>query len=254
VTALVWRQSGAPAHGWVTDEKPQISSLVVLPYIFGVLSLPADDVLLAGLRAGDEATFARLVDAWSPGMLRLARSFVSTADSAAEVVQDTWLAVIEGLDRFEGRSALKTWVYRILVNTAKKRGVRESHSVPLTSLLPSDADRGPTVDPARFRGPDDEWAGHWQEVPPAWPSPESRVLAGELRDRIERALAQLPARQRIVITLRDVEGYSAEEVCDILQLSAGNQRVLLHRARSALRQALEDYYAPRVARAGGRHE
>jgi RNA polymerase sigma-70 factor (ECF subfamily) len=201
---------------------------------------PSDAELVARLRDGDEAAFALILDAWSDGLVRLARDFVSTDDSAVEVVQETWLAVIQGIARFEGRSSLKTWMYRILVNTAKRRGQRESRSVPWSSLLTAE-DNGPTVDPARFRGPGDPYEGHWREYPSRWPSPEQEALAGEIRTHVAAALARLPSRQRIVITLRDVEGYSAEEVCSILEISAANQRVLLHRARAFVRGELETY-------------
>lgn len=200
--------------------------------------LPADDLLVARLRDGDEAAFALLLDRWSGGLLRLARSFVSTEASAAEVVQETWLAVIEGIDRFEGRSSLKTWVYRILTNTAKRRGLREYRVVPLTSV----DDSGPTVDPGRFRPAEDPFPGHWWEFPAAWPTPEGGLLLTETRKRLAAALAELPDRQRLVITLRDVEGYSSEEVCELLEITRANQRVLLHRARAFLRGKLEEYY------------
>jgi RNA polymerase sigma-70 factor (ECF subfamily) len=203
-------------------------------------ALPPDEVLVARLRDRDEAAFALVLDAWSAGLVRLARSFVSTTDSAHEVAQETWVSVIKGLDGFEGRSSLKTWVYRILVNTAKRRAVRESRSVPLSSIA---EDQGPTVDPALFRGPGDPWPGHWWEFPAPWPAPEPAALGGEIRVRLRAALDRLPARQRVVITLRDVEGYSAEEVCAILDLSATNQRVLLHRARAAVRADLAEYFA-----------
>jgi RNA polymerase sigma-70 factor (ECF subfamily) len=203
--------------------------------------LPPDEVLVAGLRAGDDAMFALLLDAWSAGMLRLARAFVSTPDSAAEVVQDAWLGVIEGVDRFAGRSSLKTWVYRILVNTAKRRRDRERRTVPWSSLGP--ADRGPTVDPERFQGPDEPYPGHWREFPEPWPSPEQHALATETRARVAAAVERLPERQQVVITLRDVEGYDAAEVCAILEISAANQRVLLHRARAFVRAELERYFA-----------
>ena len=147
---------------------------------------------MARLRDRDEAAFALVLDAWSAGLVRLARSFVSTADSATEVVQETWLAVIQGLDGFEGRSSLKTWVYRILVNTAKRRGAKESRSVPWSSLPAADDD-GPTVDPARFRGPGDPWPGHWWEFPAPWPAPEPAALGGEVRARL-RAAARTAAR------------------------------------------------------------
>jgi RNA polymerase sigma-70 factor (ECF subfamily) len=203
--------------------------------------LPADDELVAGLRAGDDALFGLVLDAWSAGMLRLARAFVSTPDSAAEVVQDAWLGVIEGIDRFAGRSSLKTWVYRILVNTAKRRRDRESRTVPWSSLGPGD--HGPAVDPDRFQGQDEPFPGHWREFPAPWPSPEQHTLAAETRATVAAAVERLPPRQRVVIVLRDVEGYSSEEVCSILEISAANQRVLLHRARSVVRAELERYFA-----------
>jgi RNA polymerase sigma-70 factor, ECF subfamily len=205
-----------------------------------VTALPPDEVLVARLRERDEAAFALVLDAWSAGLARLARSFVSTTESASEVVQETWLAVITGLDGFEGRSSLKTWVYRILVNTAKRRAIRESRSVPLSSVA---EDHGPTVDPALFRGPRDPWPGHWWEFPAPWPAPEPAALGSELTARLRAALERLPARQRVVITLRDVEGYGSAEVCEILGLTAANQRVLLHRARAAVRAELAEYYA-----------
>jgi RNA polymerase sigma-70 factor (ECF subfamily) len=203
--------------------------------------LPPDGELLARLRAGEEASFALVLDSWSGGMLRLARSFVSTPDSAAEVVQDAWLAVLSNIDRFEGRAALKTWVYRILVNTAKRRAAQESRTVPRSSLTPEPS--GPTVDPDRFQSADEPYPGHWRQMPLPWPSPEQRALDEELRSHLERALAALPDRQRIVITLRDVEGYPADEVCSMLDISAANQRVLLHRARGYVRAELEAYFA-----------
>lgn len=215
-----------------------------------VSALPPDEVLIARLRVGDEAAFALLLDSWSRSMLRVARSFVSTYDSAEEVVQDTWVAVIKGIDRFEARSSLRTWVYRILVNTAKTRGVREKRTVPVASLLPAGSDEGPTVDPARFQGPDGEHPGHWRSFPADWPSPENAALTGEFRRTMAQALEELPDRQRIVITLRDVEGYPAEEVCDLLGISAANQRVLLHRARAAMRGRLESYFAAASADEG----
>lgn len=196
--------------------------------------LPADDVLVAGLRSGDEATFSSLLDSWSPSMLRLARAFVSTDASAEEVVQDTWLAVIRGVQGFHGASSLRTWVYRILVNTAKKRGVKEKRTIPWTSVEP---DGGPTVDPSRFRAAADSYPGHWREFPEPW------VLDGELRSVVGRALDELPERQRVVVALRDVEGHTSEEVCALLEISPANQRVLLHRGRALVRNRLEAYFA-----------
>lgn len=196
--------------------------------------LPQDADIVAALRSGDETMFAALLDAWSRNMLWLARAYVSTDDSAQEVLQDTWLGVLRGLAGFQGRSAFRTWVYRILVNTAKKRGASESRTVPWSSL------DSPTVDPARFRD------GHWKEFPSAWPSPEGAALAAETREQIDAALAGLPPRQRAVITLRDAEGYSSAEVCAILEITAINQRVVLHRARAAVREHMDKYLERRA--------
>jgi RNA polymerase sigma-70 factor (ECF subfamily) len=204
--------------------------------------------LLHRLRAGDRAAFAELVDGWSPALLRVALLHVSTRASAEEVVQETWLAVITQLDRFEGRSSLKTWVFRILENLARTRGQREARSVPWSTAFPEprDPDDGrPTVDPARFRGPDDRWPGGWAVAgrPAAWhPPPEDAAVAAELRRHLGAALAELPERQRVVVELRDVHGLSSEEVCERLALTPANQRVLLHRARARLRARLEDVY------------
>ena len=200
-----------------------------------------EDVLLTRLRAGDDAAFVQVLDAWSPAMLRVARRTVPTPDLADEVVQDTWLAVLEGLGGFEGRSSLKTWVFRILLNKAQRLGGRERRTVPYSSLTAED--EGPTVDPSRFQGPNEPYPGHWREWPAPWPDPEDAALAGELRRRAGAALAELPERQRMVIALRDVEGYDAAEVCSILDITAANQRVLLHRARAHVRRRLESYVA-----------
>lgn len=199
--------------------------------------VPPDAELVARLRARDEATFALLLDEWSGGMTRLARTFVSTDASAAEVVQETWLAVIQGIDRFEQRSSVKTWVYRILTNTAKRRGVREHRITPMTSLT----DAGPTVAPDRFQQQGEPHPGHWREFPEAW-QPERFAMAAEVHTELAAPLAELPERQRVVITLRDVEGCTANEVCELLEISAANQRVLLHRARAYVRGKLEEYF------------
>ena len=202
-----------------------------------------DQDLIGSLRAGDEAAFAHLVQTWSPSMLRLARQFVSTSQSAEDAVQDTWLGMLNGLDRFEGRASLRTWTFTILVNRAKSRGVRESRTVVDLRAADDGSDR-PTVDPDRFRGPDDRYPGGWtpEGVPQPWHEPEQRAIADETLGLIEQALERLPARQRIVVTMRDVQGFSADEVCDLMELSPGNQRILLHRGRGALRAALEEYY------------
>ena len=200
----------------------------------------SDDVaLVTRLRAGDEQTFAALVDGWSGWMLRLARQHVATLSVAEEVVQETWLAVLEGLDRFRGEASLRTWVYRILVNQAKGRGVRERRTVPFASLAPEDD--GPTVDPARFQGAGEPFPGGWRQFPEEWP--EQVALSREVHDVVTGALTGLPARQRLVVALRDLDGQSAEEVCDLLDISAGNQRVLLHRGRAVVRAHLERYFS-----------
>src|SRR5690349_5654772 len=208
----------------------------------------SDEVIVGRLRERDEKAFVALVDSWSRGMLRAARAYVATAESAEDVVQETWLAVLRGIDRFEGRSSLRTWVYRILVNIAKTRGVQDSRTVPVPDFTPGLAgdDTGPTVDPSRFRGPDDPYPGHWKEFPKPWPPVETEIAQREVRSRIAGAVGELPHRQRIVITLRDIEGYSSDEVCTILAISAANQRVLLHRARAAVRGRLEEYFSAQM--------
>lgn len=213
----------------------------VLDAISGKGALPADAVIVARLRDRDEAMFTVMIDAWSPGMLRAARSYVADEHAAQDVVQEAWLGVLRGIGGFRERSSLRTWIYRILINCAKTRGVRDSRTVPVSSLAPTAEDYGPTVDPARFGGPDDPYPRHWRDEPLAWPSPEDETLAAETRRHLGAALAALPDRQRIVVTLRDVEGYNGNEVCDLLTISAANQRVLLHRGRAALRTALENY-------------
>jgi RNA polymerase sigma-70 factor, ECF subfamily len=208
---------------------------------------PAQTALLERLRAGDPSAFAELVDTWSPMLLRVARLYVSTRASAEEVVQDTWLAVIEQLDRFESRSSLRTWVFRILENQARTRGVRDARSLPWSSAFGGDAleDAGPAVDPSRFRGPADRWPGGWTPAgrPARWqPPPEDAAVASEMRRELGAALAELPARQRTVVELRDVHGLTSVEVCERLGVSPANQRILLHRGRARLRARLEDVY------------
>lgn len=210
----------------------------------GGMAAVDDAQLLDRLRAGDERAFGEIVREWSPLLLRVAGSFVSTHASAEECVQEAWLGVIRGLDRFEGRSRLRTWVVGILVNVARRRGERDSRVMLWAAF---DEEAGPTVDPRRFRGPDERWAGGWTEqgAPREW-EPEAMLLAGESMQLLMRGLEELPPRQRAVVTLHDVHGLSADEVCTVLELSAGNQRVLLHRGRARLRQLLEDYHRPRV--------
>jgi len=194
--------------------------------------------LLSRLRAGDERAFAALVDRCHGTMLAVAQAHVRTRASAEEVVQEAWLGVIRGLDRFEGRSSLKTWILRIVVNTAKTRGVREARSLPFASLEPDD----PAVSPDRFRGPEDPYTGGWKVFPGNWQLlPEETLHQRETLDVIVAAISSLPPAQRTVIRMRDVEGFSSDEVCDALGVSEGNQRVLLHRARSRVRSALEQH-------------
>jgi RNA polymerase sigma-70 factor (ECF subfamily) len=194
----------------------------------------ADRRTLAALRDGDEATFRELVERYNGSLMRLAMSYVRTRGAAEEAVQDTWLGVVRGLPRFEGRSSLRTWIFRILVNQARTRGVRESRSVPLSAL--SDGD--PAVEPDRFL-PDGRWATPPRSLADV---PESVLLSAEARAMVLAAIDELPPSQRDVITLRDVEGWSAAEVRDALGLSAANERVLLHRARSKVRARLEPYF------------
>jgi RNA polymerase sigma-70 factor (ECF subfamily) len=196
--------------------------------------------LVDALRAGDESAFTRLVEEYTPGMLRLARMFVSNRAVAEDVVQDAWLGVVKGIDRFEGRSSLKTWIYRILTNTAKTRAVREGRSIPFSALAGEDEEGA--VDPDRFLGDESRFPGHWGAPPQRW-EPERRLLSSETLAVIEREIEKLPPNQAIVVTMRDVEGFDAEDVRNALDVSETNQRVLLHRARTKLRRALEEYLA-----------
>jgi RNA polymerase sigma-70 factor, ECF subfamily len=199
-----------------------------------------DQHTLAALRAGDEKAFLVIVQRLHPSMLRVASAFVSSRAVAEEVVQETWLGVLKGLAQFEGRSSLRRWIFGILANCARSRGVREARSVPLSSLG-REEDEGPAVDPSRFRPPDDShWPGHWSAPPVPWA--EEQLLRREAVEAAERAVESLPASQRAVITLRDVEGCDSKEVCETLGISEANQRVLLHRARSKVRAALEHHF------------
>jgi RNA polymerase sigma-70 factor (ECF subfamily) len=199
---------------------------------------------LDALRRGDEDAFMRLVALYQAALLHLALVYVGNRAVAEEVVQETWLAVLQGLDRFEGRSSLKTWIFRILVNIAKTRAQREGRSVPFSSLpdLELESD-DPAVEPSRFRPSTDEWPGNWASLPRKWDTvPEQALLSRETLTRIERAIQALPPGQRAVIRMRDVDGCTSAEVCNILGIAETNQRVLLHRARSRVRHALEAYF------------
>ena len=201
-----------------------------------------DARLVAALRAGDEQAFAVLVRRYGGLMLRVARLYVPSRAVAEEVVQEAWLGVLRGLERFEGRSSLRTWLLHIVANLARTRAVREARSIPFSALAGAELEaEGPSVPPERFRGPQDRWAGHWTTLPEPWNRPEHELLSAETRAQIVLAIDALPEQQRRVITLRDVEGCSAAEVCNVLELSETNQRVLLHRARTKVRQALDDY-------------
>jgi RNA polymerase sigma-70 factor (ECF subfamily) len=205
---------------------------------------PEEQRLVEALRNGDEDAFMLVVERYGPSLLRVALLFVPSRAVAEEVVQETWLAVLAGIDRFEGRSSFKTWLFRILTNRAKTRGVREARSVPFSALAPSEAaGNEPAVDPERFLPAyHPTRAGAWATPPSEWTeTPEERLLGGETRRVIEGAIAALPPAQRAVITLRDVEGWPSEEVVDALGITDGNQRVLLHRARSRVRAALDEY-------------
>ncbi|HZC14729.1 MAG TPA: sigma-70 family RNA polymerase sigma factor [Thermoleophilaceae bacterium] len=195
------------------------------------------------MRRGDADGFATVVDRHSPAMIRVAMAYVPTRAAAEEAVQETWIAVMRGIDRFEGRSSLKTWIFRILTNLAMRAGARERRSTPFAALAQAEDTGEPSVDPDRFLPADHElFPGHWAMMPVRWPTPEEGLLAGEVREVIAAAIADLPVAQRTVIALRDIEGWSSEEVCEALEISAGNQRILLHRARSRVRNAIEDYY------------
>jgi RNA polymerase sigma-70 factor (ECF subfamily) len=207
----------------------------------------ADDVtytdadLVALLRAGDEAAISQLVEQWSPTMFRLARSFVDSPQSAEDVVQEAWLGMLSGLARFEGRSSLRTWMFTILVNRARTRGAREARTVPQPPL----GARGEPNADDWFPCPSGEAGRTWSSIDVAsrWDTaPESAVLSREALQQLDRGVSALPSRQRQVVTMRDIIGMSAEEVCAALGVSAANQRVLLHRARVALRAALAGYY------------
>ncbi|MBA3416243.1 MAG: sigma-70 family RNA polymerase sigma factor [Chloroflexia bacterium] len=196
--------------------------------------------LLRALRGGDEATFAALLDRYQAAMVRLAMVYVSAPAVAEEVVQETWIGVIQGVDRFEGRSSLKTWLFRILTNQAKRRGAREDRTVPFSFLARRDADREPVVDPGRFFPASHPDAGHWVDELVDWRRlPEEDLLSEETRALVRRTIDCLPKGQRLVMAMRDIEGWTAGEVCAVLRISETNQRVLLHRARSKVRRAIE---------------
>lgn len=199
-----------------------------------------DGILVKALCTRDVEAFEYLIDSYHGPLVRIARMYVPSSAVAEEVVQETWLAVIEGIDRFEQRSSLKTWLYRILVNIARRRGVLEQRSVPFAHDAIVGSERA--VDRRRFRH-FGKHAGHWKQPPDPWPDPESRALDAEMLALVQSATEELPRAQREVLTLRDILGWTSAEVCEALDISDANQRVLLHRGRSRVRAALERYYA-----------
>ena len=204
---------------------------------------PTDELeLVLALRAGDEDAFTDLVNRYQAQMVKIALAYVPSHAIAEEVVQEAWLGVLNGIGRFEQRSQLKTWIMRIVMNRAKRRGAQEARTIPISAIRDEGADRETSVEPDRFRGQSDQWPGHWLVAPAGWSGiPEDRLLSKETLAHVGKALEALPESQREVITLRDVLGYSSAEVCNVLAISETNQRVLLHRARSRVRAAVERY-------------
>jgi RNA polymerase sigma-70 factor, ECF subfamily len=211
------------------------------------VSLSAEEeILVEALLAGDESAFMSLVDRYGPVMLRLARSYVGSSAVADEVVQEAWLSVIRSLPRFQGRSSLKTWILRILKNIASRRAAQERRAVPFSALEELENESGkPSMEPERFLDPGNRWAGHWSSAPRRFGDlPEEKLLSRTALAIVESEMLALPPNQRAVIELRDVEGWEAREVCELLEISEANQRVLLHRARSKVRLALERHLEP----------
>jgi RNA polymerase sigma-70 factor (ECF subfamily) len=229
----------APRLGWIGRARTYSVALVTDAPVEERQQAAADEAaLIARLRAGDERAFEDVVNRFYPSMLAVARGYVRSRSVAEEVVQEAWLAVLNGLDRFESRSSLRTWVLRIVANTAQTRGIREARVVPVSSLQ-SKGDE-PTVGPERFRGAGDPFPEHWWSYPTDWRTvPESKLLSQETLDIVKAAIDELPDLQRAVITMRDVADCDSQDVCQMLAISEGNQRVLLHRARARVRSALE---------------
>ena len=207
----------------------------------GVHVADDDAVLVARLRDGDERAFEEATASFHPAMFAVARRYVRVRSDAEEVVQEAWLGVLKGLGRFEGRSKLRTWVLQIVANIARDRAVREARSLPFSTFEAEEVE--PAVEADRFRGAGEPYPGGWRSFPTDWRAlPEERLLARETLDLVDRAITELPDAQRIVITLRDVTGCTAAEVCELLEVSEGNQRVLLHRARARVRAQLEGHF------------
>ncbi len=240
--ASTWRPRPDSVRAAVPAPEPDADAPERLP--------DPDAALVARLRARDEAAFVELVDRYGAAMARVARLYVRDRAVVEEVVQETWLGVLQGLDRFEERSSFKTWLFRILANRARTRGTREARTMPVSALAAAEAGSGePAVDPDRFLdAAHGRYPGHWSAPPRAWESlPEERLLSQETLGHLSAAIEALPPAQREVIRLRDVDGWDAAEVCAALGLTQGNQRVLLHRARAKVRNALEGYLDPQLA-------
>ena len=211
--------------------------------VAGMVASADDWRLVKALRSGDETAFVSLLDRYHASLTRLAAMYVPDHATAEEVVQETWIGVLKSIHRFEGRSSLKTWIYGILTHCARTRGRREDRSIPFSALWDPDAEsHEPAVEPEQFRPPSDKWAGGWVSSLQSWADlPEDHLLSQETLAVVRQAIEQLRPSQREVITLRDIEGWTAEEVCNALGITETNQRVLLHRARSSVRRALDQY-------------
>src|SRR5215469_3405613 len=225
-------------------DRAPLQKTVIRAKLAGVVASADDLFLIEQLRNGDEAAFVSLVDRYHALMMRLAMVYVSAWAVAEEVVQEAWVGILESLNRVEGRSSLKTWMFRILTNCAITRAQREGRSIPFSSLPDYATDLAePAVDPNRCFPADHQWSGHWASFPSNWQDlPEERLLSRETRACLEKAIEALPPSQRQIIILRDIEGWTSEETCRLFGISEGNQRVLLHRARSKVRGALEKYF------------
>lgn len=204
-----------------------------------------EQTLIARLKARDEQAFTELVRRYYGYLLPLAEFYVSNRAAAEEIVQEAWLAVLKGIDRFEERSSFKTWISRIVMNLARTRGVRDSRMVAFADLAEGETGPAePAVEAERFRGANDPYPGHWSTAPRPWAAdPEKQLLGRETMAAVDRAIAALPEAQRLVLTMRDVNGWEPEEVCNVLAISETNQRVLLHRARSKVRATLENHFS-----------
>lgn len=226
-------------------QRPTIPSIAQRAAIRVMGASTQDDVLVTGLRCGDASAFETVVARYHHAMIRVALLYVREPETAEEVAQETWVAVIDGVDRFEERSSFRTWMFRILTNIAQKRGPRERRSVPFSQIAARElGSREPLVDPGRFVGADDpEWAGHWISAVPNWGErADAALLEAETLKYIATEMERLPPLQREVMQLRDVDGWTPEEVSAVLHITRVNQRVLLHRARTAIRSALEAYF------------